>query len=81
MENLNSHLLGRLALLGPLPQNFLPLPLLLNLGPGVPQSHGAVEDRGPGSGVFIHAEIAHSLELEEVPGPGCGQGRLQAAIS
>ena len=40
--------------------------LLLDLGPGVLEADGAVDDEGLGGGVGVDAEVAEALELESV---------------
>ena len=47
--------------------------LRLELGPGVPEAEGAVEDEPSGRRVGIRAEVAEALELVAIPGFGLGE--------
>jgi hypothetical protein len=55
---------------------------LLELGPGIFERDGAVEDRRPGLRVFrIHCEIAQALELISIHRFSGGEARLQFAVA
>ena len=53
------------------------LKFLFDLGPGVFERQGAIEDQVAGRGVGVEAEVAYALELEAVLKPGVGEGRLK----
>jgi hypothetical protein len=59
----------------------VPILCLENLGPGVPQGYGAVENRCAGGGVSgIDAEIAESFELAAAGRGGFGQAGFELAV-
>src|SRR5687767_6618648 len=53
---------------------------LLDLGPGVAERYGAVEDGSAGCGIRIGAEVAYSLELVARAGDGTRDTRLDEPL-
>ena len=56
-----------------------PAVLRLELGPGVPEAEGAVEDEPPGRRVGIRAEVAEALELHGLTDRQFRERRLDQA--
>lgn len=52
----------------------------LDLGPGVFEWEGAVEDQLAGFGVLVAAEVAEALKLDFVAGGGGGEGGLELGV-
>ena len=54
--------------------------VFFDLGPGIPQAHGAIQDQLVRRGIDVHAEVTHALELEPVAGLGVLQAGFDDAV-